>query len=122
VPSLVVSWIGVACGLAVIAVSPGYPWLLFGEVLVGVGMAGNELARLLAVLEFAPGERVDRYMGLFMTLFGVRALLGSVMGAFLMELSPDGSRTGLLISVAMMVSGSFVMLAFFRRFARASLP
>ena len=109
--SLAVTWILVGAGIALVGLAGRFAWVLAGEVLFGIGMAGNELARLLAVLHFAPGEQVDSYMGLFMTLYGVRALSGGLIGVALMEMSPTGSRIGLLAASLIIIVGSAATLA-----------
>jgi hypothetical protein len=71
------------------------------------------------VLEFAPADRVDRYMGLYMTVFGVRVLLGGLISGTLMELGPMGSRSTLLIASVTVLVGVAGMFALRRRAARA---
>ena len=68
-------------------------------------LAGNDMTWYPVVLEFAPDHAVDRYMGVYMSVFGFRALLGGVASATMMELSPDGSRMALLAAAGVMALG-----------------
>ena len=89
---------------------PRFEAVVAGKILMGAGMSGNNLSRLLAVLEYAPGKRIDRYMGLFMTFYGVRALLGGLIGATFMEVSPTGSRFGLAVAAGIVITGAVAIL------------
>ena len=64
----------------------------------------------MVVLEFAPEDRVDRYMGLYMFFYGVRALLGGLLAGTLMELTPRGSWIALAVAAAVTLTGSLLML------------
>jgi len=86
-PVVAIGYLLSGAGYAVMVGIPRFEAVIAGQILVGVGMSGNNLSRLLAVLEYAPGEKIDRYMGLFMTFYGVRALLGGLIGATLMEIT-----------------------------------
>ncbi len=70
-------------------------WLLyFGAVLKGVAFGGGALAWSLGHLDFAPAERSSQYMGVHVTLTGVRGLLAPALGMqmyVLLEASNPGS-------------------------------
>jgi MFS family permease len=115
VSTMVGSWSLVGVGTLVTAVLPSWPAAIVGQAISGFALAGNDIAWYPAVLEFAPEHRVDRYMSLYMTAVGVRALLGGAVGGALMEASDGGSRTALLIAALLMAAGSAGMFHFGRR-------
>jgi len=82
---------------------------------IGSGQSGIDISRLLVVLDFAPAGGVDRYMGLFMTLYGVRVLLGGILGAGIMQMSSKGSRTALAVACFVVLSGAVSMMLTSRR-------
>ncbi len=107
--TMILSWAIMATGFGVMAVGQNYESAILGQALIGLGQSGIDISRLLVVLDFAPAKGVDRYMGLFMTLYGVRALLGGVLGAGIMQLSPTGSRTALAVACLVVLSGAVSM-------------
>lgn len=75
------SWVFVAAQAIVLAavVSRTY-WLLFGSSFaLGVAMAGGSLAWNLGHLDFAPGPKAAQYMGVHVTLNGVRGIIAPFM-------------------------------------------
>ena len=62
----------------------------------------TDMAWYPVVLEFAPRHSVDRYMGVYMSVFGLRAIIGGVLSATLMELTASGSRLALLTAAILM--------------------
>jgi len=116
---MIASWILFGAGILVMICWPGFEGAIIGQCLAGLGLAGNGLAWYPVVLEFAPVDRVDRYMGLYMTVFGVRVLLGGLISGTLMELGPMGSRSTLLIASVTVLVGVAGMFALRRRAAPA---
>lgn len=56
-------------------------WLLYlGALLKGLAFGGGALAWSLGHLDFAPAERSSQYMGVHVTLTGVRGLLAPALG------------------------------------------
>ena len=100
-----------SCG----ALGQSFESAILGQTLIGLGQAGIDISRLLVVLDFASAGGVDRYMGLFMTLYGVRVLLGGILGAGIMQLSPTGSRTALAVACLVVLSGAVSMAISNRR-------
>ena len=109
-PTMMLSWTFTGLGVLIIALGGKLGAALAGQALAGLALAGNDIAWYPVVLEFAPAHRVDRYMGVYMTAVGARALVGGGAGALLMSASADGSRTALLAASAFMLVGSLAML------------
>lgn len=114
VRTMVASWSLVGVATLMTAAVPSWTAALVGQALSGFALAGNDIAWYPVVLEFAPEHRVDRYMSLYMTAVGVRALIGGVLGSVLMNASHTGSRTALFLAALLMVIGSVGMYLFGR--------
>jgi len=115
--TMMISWVLVASGILIMVGGMSFEWAIVGQCLSGFGMAANSLAWYPVVLEFAPEGKVDRYMGLYMTAFGLRVLLGGSVGGTLMQLGRMGSRNALLVGAATMLLGVAGMFALRRRAA-----
>jgi hypothetical protein len=74
------SWVFVlAQGVVLAGVAGGsLPLIYVGAALQGVGLAGGSLAWNLGHLDFAPPHRASQYMGVHVTLNGVRGLLAPI--------------------------------------------
>jgi MFS family permease len=108
--------------LAVITRAGALVWL--GAALIGFAMAGANLGWNLGHNDFAPLGRVQHYMGVHVTLTGVRGLFAPPAGMLCYELL-ERWRTGagvfaLLIPLGMVTSGAFGFVAM--RAARRSAP
>lgn len=68
------------------AVSGQVAWLWAGAVLLGIAYAGGSVAWHLGTHHFAPRGRTLQYMGLHVSLGGVRGLLAPLAGMALYEL------------------------------------
>ncbi|MFG0325983.1 MAG: MFS transporter [Phycisphaerales bacterium JB037] len=55
-------------------------WLYIASVILGVAFGGGALAWNLGHLDFAPPERASQYMGVHVTLTGVRGLIAPFVG------------------------------------------
>jgi len=111
IATMTVSWALLGAGALVMAQGLSFEWVLVGQCLSGIGMAGNNLAWYPVVLEFAPEDTIDRYMGFYMTVFGLRVLAGGLISGGLMQLEAVGSRHTLLIASVVMLLGSPCILA-----------
>lgn len=77
-----------ACGL-------GQTWLLYlSSVALGIAFGGGVLAWNLGHHDFAPAHRASQYMGVHVTLTGVRGLIAPFLGVWLYEVLND-TRPGL---------------------------
>lgn len=77
-----------ACGL-------GQAWLLYpASVALGLSFGGGVLAWNLGHHDFAPAHRASQYMGVHVTLTGVRGLMAPFLGVGLYELL-NGYQPGL---------------------------
>lgn len=89
------SWVFVlAQGVIVLAVHMGWFWgLIVGAVLQGVGYGGGTLAWNLGHLDFAPARKATEYMGVHVTLNGVRGLAAPLVAVSIYE-TLETLRTG----------------------------
>lgn len=80
------SWVFVAAlGVVIVALATGWFWLMFVfAVLKGAAMGGGVLGWTLGHLDFAPHDKTSEYMGVHVSLTGVRGVLGWC-GVFLYE-------------------------------------
>lgn len=109
------SWTVIALGLGCMFIWKNFPAAVLGQSLLGVGLGGNDIAWFVVVLEFAPDDRVDRYMGLYLVFFGARAIIGGLFAGALMTLSPQGSWIALGAGGLCALIGSLLMLAIRRQ-------
>ena len=110
-----VSWALLGAGTLLVAQPLGLWSVVVGQLLSGIGMAGNNMAWFPVVLEFAPEDRVDRYMGFYMTMFGLRVLVGGLISGALMRMESVGSRHTLALGSVVMLLGATCILALRRR-------
>ena len=110
-------WVLVAgTGVMALAVISRSQWLVWGgAALIGFAMAGANLGWNLGHNDFAPLGRVQHYMGVHVTLTGVRGLLAPPAGMLCYELL-ERWRAGagvfaLLIPLGMLTSGAFGFVA-----------
>ncbi len=93
-------------------------WLLFvGAVVQGIAFGGGVLGWNLGHLDFAPPHRASQYMGVHVTLTGVRGLLAPLLAVWVYEmlesLRPGTGPWALALSLALSLSGAigFIRLA-----------
>jgi len=110
-------WVLVAgTSVMALAVISRSDWLVWGgAALIGFAMAGANLGWNLGHNDFAPLGRVQHYMGVHVTLTGVRGLLAPPAGMLCYELL-ERWRAGsgviaLLIPLGMLISGAFGFVA-----------
>lgn len=94
------SWFFVAsCALSTLAVHTGVAGLLFVSAVVqGLAFGGGALAWNLGHLDFAPAHRASAYMGVHVTLTGVRGLIAPFLSVGVYELI--GARVSFAGTVA----------------------
>ncbi len=106
------SWAFVASTAAMLAgaVSTRIELLWLGAALKGVANGGGVLSWNLGHHDFAPPERAAQYMGLHMTLTGVRGLIAPVIGVCLYEilqwLHPGSGPWALALPLALSAAGA----------------
>jgi hypothetical protein len=95
-----------------------------GAAIIGFGMAGANLGWNLGHNDFAPLGRVQHYMGVHVTLTGVRGLIAPPVGMLCHELlerwRPGAGVFALRVPLGMVTSGAFGFVAM--REARRSAP
>ncbi|MEO1583734.1 MAG: MFS transporter [Planctomycetota bacterium] len=112
------SWVFVALVvLLMVAVFGHIEWLLYAVAcLKGVAMGGGMLAWQLGHHDFAPTSRAGEYMGVHVTLTGVRGMIGPVAAVSLYnvldEIDPSLSPAVLVPCLALVLAGAvgFVLM------------
>ncbi len=97
--------------LLTIGVTLKLPWLLWpGAVLIGVSYAGANLGWNLGHNDFASPGRAQHYMGVHVTLTGVRGLIAPALGMTCYELVewrwPGWGAAVLLLPLALVTAGA----------------
>ena len=101
----------VAMALLTLAVALRQPWLLWpGTVLVGISYAGANLGWNLGHNDFAPPGRAQHYMGVHVTLTGVRGLVAPPLGMACYELlealRPGLGTAAMLLPMGLLTAGA----------------
>jgi len=105
-------WVAVAgMAVATAAVFLGYvPLLWFAALLFGIASAGANLGWNLGHNDFASLGKVQQYMGVNVTLTGMRGLVAPPAGAIVYTLlerrSPGAGRFALLLPIGISVAGA----------------
>jgi MFS family permease len=101
-----------AIGVMILAVFVGQAWLLWpGALLLGASTAGSNLGWNLGHSDFASLGKMQHYMGVNVTLTGMRGLVAPPAGVLAYEwlerLSPGAGRYSLLLPLGMTLAGAF---------------
>ena len=98
-------------------------WLVIGSILLGIGFAGGQLGWNLGHNDFSRPEQAALYMGVHVTLTGMRGLAAPLVGVALYRgvdaIWPGLGYTSLLVPVVLNVVGAFSFLRLRRRFLEA---
>jgi len=113
------SWVFVASLSILLAgiITGSYPMLIVFSLVRGVGFGGGALGWTLAHLDFAPKEQTTRYMGVHVTLTGLRGLICWLSGVALYEglerIEPGGGVWVFVLSLGLTLIGAlgYVWLA-----------
>ncbi|MFT5423691.1 MAG: hypothetical protein ACI89L_001479 [Phycisphaerales bacterium] len=113
------SWVFVASlSLLIAGIGLGsYPVLLVFALVRGFGFAGGALGWTLAHLDFAPPEQTTRYMGVHVTLTGLRGLICWLSGVAIYEglerVEPGAGVWVFVLSLGLTLGGAvaFVVLS-----------
>ncbi len=114
------SWVFVATIVALfLATVLEQRWMLYiAAISQGAAQAGGMLAWQLGHHDFAPKERASEYMGVHVTLTGVRGLIGPLLAVTLYNtLENSGDHAGayvLVLCLAFVLAGAFGFLAMAR--------
>lgn len=110
------SWVFVvALVLLVLAVHrESYPLMLVYAAVQGIAFGGGAIGWTLAHLDFAPREQTSRYMGVHVTLTGMRGLICWLSGVALYEglesIRPHAGDWVFVLGLALAVGGSLVFV------------
>lgn len=85
--------------------------LYLAAAIKGVAFGGGALAWTLGHLDFAPTERASQYMGVHVTLTGVRGLIAPLFGILLYDalelIEPGLGSFAFLVAITIIASGAF---------------
>ncbi len=109
-------------GLFMIATAGGWAWVFWlGALSLGAASAGGKLGWNLGHNDFASDDQSTLYMGIHVTLTGIRGLLAPLIGVatyqYLESLTPGGGRWVMVLPFTLTLGGAitFVVLARMRR-------
>jgi len=113
------AWVFVAATTcAMVACLTGWSWLfVVWAVLQGLGFAGGTLAWNLGHLDFAPPSLATQYMGVHVTLTGVRGILAPFLGVGVYQwMVSSGSMAygwsfGVSVVFSVIGAGGFVLMS-----------
>jgi hypothetical protein len=117
-------WYAAAIAAALAGVTlQSLPVLLAAAVLLGIGSGGGTLGWQLGHNDFAPDERVAEYLGLHVSLTGIRGLLAPLIGVglhgWLEAWRPGAGAWTLLLPLGLTTSGALGFWHLGRRHAIA---
>ena len=93
------------------------PLMWLGSALFGAAMSGGMLGWNIGHHDFAPAERASQYMGVHVSLTGLRGLIAPIIGVGLYQLAehfqPGAGRWVLIIPLMFVTAGAcgFVMMS-----------
>lgn len=106
------SWVFVAAIILLLAASlAGSIWLFaLAAMIKGVGLAGGMIAWQIGHHDFAPAAKASEYMGVHVTLTGVRGVFAPFAGVWLYNLiaaqSPALAPLAMLLCLALVLAGA----------------
>jgi hypothetical protein len=120
-------WFALAIAIAFGGVLIESEWILWlGAVVLGVAIGGGMLGWNLGHNDFAPEERVADYLGLHVSLTGIRGLLAPLIGVWLYGLlaakAPGYEAFTMLLPLTLTTSGSIGFTLFHRAHQRTHPP
>jgi hypothetical protein len=120
------SWVYVVA-IAVLAsgaISGITPLLWLGSAVLGTGLAGGRLGWNLGHNDFAPDYLATHYMGLHVTLTGIRGLFAPFIGVLFYQwlefIQPGYGRHALLLPLGLAILGAFGFVLMWRNLANLS--
>jgi hypothetical protein len=104
-------WYGLAMAVSIAGVLLGLEWVLFAAaVVLGIAIGGGMLGWNLGHNDFAAEERVADYLGLHISLTGLRGLAAPLIGVWFYGLleahGPGLGRWSLFLPLALTTTGS----------------
>ena len=109
------AWTGVGVAHLTLGVCRTAGLAFAAQAVNGVCLAMNDLAWFPAVLEFAPRRKTSAYMGVYVSFYGLRSLIGASLSGVAMRALPGGSRTALVIAGALILPGCLVLVMNLKR-------
>ena len=112
-------WYALAMVVTITGVLLELEWVLWaGAIVVGIAIGGGMLGWNLGHNDFAPEERVADYLGLHVSLTGLRGLIAPLIGVWcygvLEGIGPGLGRWSLLLPLVLATSGSIAFWRFHR--------
>jgi MFS family permease len=105
--------LGLAASRSVGGVYGAFAWY-------GIAMTGVNIAWTMGPILFAGRRDAASYMGIHVTMVGIRGLVGNPLGLLLLQ--TIGSRPTFLAASALFVAATLVMLRLHRRMCREARP
>jgi hypothetical protein len=114
------SFVSASAAFVIGCAGGGIPFLVLGSLLLGVGLAGGQLGWNLGHNDFSKPEQAALYMGVHVTLTGMRGLAAPLIGVSLYRgsewLWPGHGHWSLLLAVALNASGALSFLRLRRQY------
>jgi len=108
--------------LALAAITAWMPLMWIGSALYGAAMAGGILGWNVGHHDFAPVSKASQYMGVHVSLTGIRGLIAPLLGVGLYQLAvhfaPDYSRWVLIIPLILVTLGAVGFVHMSRKMKR----
>lgn len=116
------SFVGASMAFFAGCIGGGMPWLLAGAVLLGIAYAGGQLGWNLGHNDFARPEQAALYMGVHVTLTGLRGLAAPLIGVALYRgvevLWPGHGEWSLIVPVLLNVVGALSFIGLRREYRK----
>ncbi|GMU44648.1 MAG: MFS transporter [Xanthomonadales bacterium] len=117
------SFVGASVAFFAGCVGGGLAWLLAGSILLGIAYAGGQLGWNLGHNDFARPEQAALYMGVHVTLTGMRGLAAPLVGVVLYrgveELWPGHGEWSLIVPVLLNATGALSFIRLRRAYRRS---
>lgn len=113
-------WYAFAMAITIAGVLLGQPWILWAAAIVlGMAIGGGMLGWNLGHNDFAPEARVADYLGLHISLTGLRGLVAPLVGVWFYGMlearEPGLGRWSLLLPLSLTTTGSIGFWIFYRQ-------
>ena len=92
-------------------------WMLMPvKILAGFLGAGNDLAYFMGVIYFAPRDRLSQYQAIFLTLIGIRAIIGPLSAGWLVDRNLLSAQAIFILCAVITVVSVGAMMYGYRRY------
>jgi len=116
VPVAALAYIALAFWPLSLAVARSVGGAYVAYAFFGLGMAGVDVAWMLGANTFAPRERIQSYMGIHVTMVGLRAMIAPFLGLLLKEAL--GFTAAFSCSTLLLIAAAYLMVRLHRQCAQ----